>query len=329
MKAMVHDRYGSPEVLELRDIPVPHPGEGEVLVEVGAAGVDRGTHHLMTGLPYLLRLFGYGLTAPRQRTPGRDFAGRVIKLGPGVSDFAVDDQVFGICAGAFAEYAVCSTKLIARKPASLSFVEAAALPTSAVTALLALRDAGKLRANQRVLILGSAGGVGSFTVQIAKLMRARPTGVCSSRGLELSRSLGADRVIDYTENDLSAERDYDLVIDIGGDRSLSRLRRLLTPQGTLVIVGSEKGGRLTGGVGRSFRAALLSPWVKHKLVALMFTENAESLRSVAELVDAGELSPVIERSYPLREAAEAIRQIGRGGTLGKLVVTVAPSDRPA
>lgn len=323
MKAIHQERYGSPDVLRLIDQPVPQPQENQVLVRVVAAGVDRGTYHLLTGQPYLLRLFGYGLRAPKTQTPGRDFAGTVAAVGAAVKKFSVGDEVFGICNGAYAEYAISSERSLALKPASLSFQQAAALPASSVTALRAIREVAKLRADQRVLVIGASGGVGSFAVQLADSIGARVTGVCSARGLELVLSLGAERAINYAQDDLSGEKDFDVVLDIAGGRSLSALRSKLTRRGILVLVGTEKGGRWTGGVGRSLRASLLSPWVSQQLKALISFEDAESLQAVSELVSTGALTPVIENTFPLGEAALAIRHVGEGRTLGKVVIAVS------
>lgn len=323
MKAIRQERYGSPEMLQLVDQRAPQAKENQLLVAVAAAGVDRGTYHLLTGRPYLLRLFGYGIRAPKNQTPGRDFAGTVVAVGTAVKKFSVGDEVFGVCDGAYAEYATSSERSLALKPASLSFQQAAALPASGVTALRAIREVAKLRAGQRVLVIGASGGVGSFAVQLAHSIGARVTGVCSARGLELVRSLGAERVIDYTQDDLSGEKDFDAVLDIAGGRSLSALRGMLTRRGILVVVGTEEGGRWTGGVGRSLRASLLSPWVSQQLKALVSFEDAKSLQEVNELVSGGALTPVIERSYPLAETALAIRHVGEGHTLGKVVVALS------
>ena len=241
--------------------------DDEVLVRVHAAGLDRGTWHLMAGQPYLIRLMGYGLRAPKNRVPGLDVAGTVVAIGADVTRFAVGDEVFGVSRGSFAEYACAREDKLARKPANLTFDQAAVVAISGLTALQGLCDVGRLEAGQRVLIIGASGGVGTFAVQIAKAFGAEVTGVCSTAKLDLVRSLGADHVIDYTQDDFSdAPERYDLILDIGGNSSLSRLRRALTPSGTLVIVGGENGGRWTGGFGRQLRAVALSPFVRQRLV---------------------------------------------------------------
>ncbi|CCQ47727.1 alcohol dehydrogenase GroES-like domain protein [Pseudarthrobacter siccitolerans] len=259
MKAIVQDVYGSADVLELRDIARPGPRDGEVLIRVRAAGVDQGVWHLMAGLPYLIRLFGYGLKKPKVPVRGREVAGVVEAVGGGVTRFAPGDEVFGTCEGSFAEYACAEEDKAARKPGGLSFEEAAAAPISGVTALQAVRDAGQVTVGQKVLVLGAGGGVGSFAVQLAKAFGADVTGVCSTGKVELVRSLGADAVIDYTTTDIAgAGKLYDVILDTAGNRPLSLLRRLLVPKGTLVIIGGENGGKLTGGFQRSLGAPLAS-----------------------------------------------------------------------
>src|SRR4051794_3471488 len=245
MKAIVQDAYGEAEVLRLEDVDVPQPGPGEVLVAVRAAGVDRGAWHVMTGLPYLGRL-GFGLRRPRNRVRGLDVAGTVEAVGADVTRFGKGDEVFGTCRGAYAEYATARADHLALKPAHLTFEQAAALPTSGATALHALRHPG-----DRVLVIGAGGGVGSFAVQLAKARGAHVTGVCSTAKVDLVRRLGADEVIDYTRDPLTGQ--YDLILDIAGNRTLSTLRALLTPHGTLVIVGGENGGNFSGGMNRQFR----------------------------------------------------------------------------
>ncbi|MGW1885557.1 NAD(P)-dependent alcohol dehydrogenase [Streptomyces sp. NPDC001970] len=323
MKAIVHDTYGSIDVLELRDIEKPSPGEGDVLVRVRAAGVDAGVWHLMTGLPYLLRLVGYGLRAPKVRVRGREVAGRVEAVGAGVTRFRPGDEVFGFCEGSFAEYASAPEDRFVPKPANLTLEQAAAVPISAVTALQALRDAGQVRAGQKVLVIGAAGGVGTFAVQLAKAFGAHVTGVCSTTKTGLVRSIGADDVIDYTREDpTDGTRHYDLVVDTAGNRPLSRLRRALTPRGTLVIVGSEGGGRWFGGTDRVLRALMLSPFVRHRLRGLVSVERQEDLRTLRELVEAGKVAPVIGATYSLDEVPQAIRRLQEGNARGKVVITV-------
>jgi NADPH:quinone reductase-like Zn-dependent oxidoreductase len=323
MNAIVQDIYGSSDVLELRDIDRPVAGDGDVLVRVHAAGVDRGVWHLMTGLPYLVRILGYGLRTPKTRVRGTDVAGRVESVGKDVTQFQPGDQVFGICDGSFAEYACAREDKFVRKPANLTFEQAAAVPTSALTALQGLRDAGKLEPGQKVLIIGASGGVGTFAVQIAKALGAEVTGVCSTTKTDLVRSIGADRAIDYTREDFGdGRRHYDVILDIAGNRSLSHLRRALTPQGTLVIVGGEGGGRWLGGMDRQLRALMLSPFVRQTLRSLFSMPRKEDLQFVKELVDAGKVTPVIDRTYPLREVPEAIRYLTAGHARGKVVITM-------
>ena len=321
MKAIVQDRYGSAETLEYRDIEEPGVGPGEVLVRVHAAGVDRGVWHLMAGLPYLVRIMGFGFRKPKQRVPGMDVAGRVEGVGAGVTRFRKGDEVFGEITGAYAEYASAPAEKLERKPGPLTFEQAAGLAISGRAALQAVRDQGKVQAGQEVLVIGASGGVGSFAVQIAKAFGARVTGVCSTSKVELVRSLGADHVIDYSRERIDdGKRRYDVILDIAGNRPLRRLRRALKAAGTLVIVGGERGGRWLGGMHRSIGAALLSPWVPQTL-KMQITENrAEDLGVLTELVEAGKVTPVIDRSFPLRDAAEAVRYLVAGKARGKVVV---------
>jgi NADPH:quinone reductase-like Zn-dependent oxidoreductase len=281
MKAMVQDVYGSADVLELRDVARPEPGDGEVLIRVRAAGVDQGVWHLMTGLPYLVRLFGYGLKKPKVPIRGREVAGVVEAVGPGVTRFSPGDDVFGTCEGSFAEYVCAKEDKVARKPARLSFEEAAASPISGVTALQAVRDAGQVTVGQKVLILGAGGGVGSFAVQLAKAFGAEVTGVCSTGKVELVHSLGADAVVDYTKTYIAdAGKAYDLILDAAGNRPLSFLRRLLVPKGTLMIIGGEGGGKLTGGFERSLVAPLVSLFSGRKFKGLVAKETHLDLEAL-------------------------------------------------
>jgi NADPH:quinone reductase-like Zn-dependent oxidoreductase len=323
MKAIVQDKYGSVDVLELRDVDVPAPKADEVLVRVHAAGVDPGVWHLMTGQPYLVRAMGFGLRAPKTRVRGRGLAGRVEVVGSNVSGFKSGDDVYGTCEGSFAEYACARADRLARKPANLSFEQAAAVPISAATALQALRDKGQVRPGQRVAIVGAAGGVGSFAVQLAKVFGAHVTAVCGPTKADLVRSIGADDVIDYTREDFAdGSRRYDLVVDTAGNRSLSHLRHALTPGGTLVIVGGEGGGPWLGIVGRIFGAMFVAPFVKQKLRALSATERPEDLEYLTTLIEAGTVTPVVDRTYPLREASDAIRYLEKGHARGKVVISV-------
>lgn len=323
MRAMAQHRYGGPDVLQLEQRPLPTVSDDEVLVRVRAAGVDRGVWHLMAGLPYLMRVVGFGLRAPKNQVPGMDLAGTVAAVGRNVTRFHVGDEVFGVGKGSFAEYAAAPEAKLAHKPANLSFEQAAALAISGMTALQGLRDVAKLQAGETVLILGASGGVGSYAVQIAKALGAEVTGVASTSKLEVVRSLGVDHVIDYTREDITdSGTRYDVILDIGGNRSLSKLRRALKPRGRLVIVGGENGGRLFGGLDRLLRAMLLSPFVSQTLLSFISGERQEDLQTLKEMAEAGKLTPVIDRAFPLAEAAEAVRYLEQGRARGKLVISV-------
>jgi NADPH:quinone reductase-like Zn-dependent oxidoreductase len=324
MKAIAQDAYGSADVLELRDVDRPVVGDDDVLLRVHAAGVDPGVWHLMTGMPYLVRLMGFGLRRPRVPIRGRDVAGRVEAVGKNVTRFHPGDEVFGTCDGSFAEFVCARPDRLAPRPANLTAEQAAAIPISGMTALQALRDAGKVQPRQEVLIIGAAGGVGTFAVQLAKAFGAAVTGVCSTAKLELVRSIGADEVIDYTRQDFAdGAQSYDLIVDTAGNRPLSQLRRALSPAGTLVIVGGEGGGRWVGGFDRQvLRAPVLSLFVSQTLRPLMAKEGSADLRLLTELIEAGKLTPVVDRTYSLSEAPEAIRYVSRGLARGKVVVRV-------
>ncbi len=301
----------------------PVAGTGQVLLEVHAAGVDRGTWHLMTGLPYIMRVMGFGLTRPKDPVPGADVAGRVVAVGPGVERFKVGDEVFGIAQGSYAEYAVAEADKLAHKPTTISFEQAAVASVSGITALQALTEVGKLESGQHVLVIGASGGVGSYAVQIAKALGARVTGVSSARKADLVRSLGADAVIDYAAGDyLDGSTRYDLVIDIGGRNPLRRLRRALTPRGTLVIVGGEGGDRLTGGFGRQLRAALLSPFVSQRMAMFISTEHYRYIETLAGFIERGEVTPAVGQRYRLDEAPAAIADLAAGRAEGKSVIVV-------
>jgi NADPH:quinone reductase-like Zn-dependent oxidoreductase len=323
MKAIVRYKYGSPDVLELRDIDKPEIEDDEVLVYVHAAGVDRGVWHLMTGLPYPIRLAGYGLRAPTNPVIGSDLAGVVEAVGKNVSRFEPGDEVFGIGTGTFAEYVCAREDKLAPKPANLTFEQAAVVAISGLTALQGLRDHGRIEPGQEVLIIGASGGVGTYAVQIAKALGAEVTGVCSTNKVEMVRSIGADHVIDYTREDF-AEGDqlYDLILDIGGNSSLARLRHALTARGTLVIIGGEGGGRWLGGTDRQLRALVLSPFVSQKLGTFISKENHEDMIVLKELIESGKVTPVINRTYPLAEVPGAIRYLEEGHAQGKVVITV-------
>jgi NADPH:quinone reductase-like Zn-dependent oxidoreductase len=324
MTAVVQTQYGSaPEdVLRLGRADRPTAGDGEVLVRVRAASVDRGTWHLMAGLPYPARL-AFGLRRPAFLNPGRNLAGVVEAVGAGVTGFRPGDEVFGLASanGTFAEYAVARAAKLAPKPVNLTFEQAAAVPVSAGTALQAVRDHGMVRAGERVLVIGASGGVGSFAVQIAKGFGAEVTGVASAVKLDVVRSLGADHVLDRTR-DLGTDGGYDVIIDIAGRRPLAQLRRALGPRGRLVIVGGETGGRLLDGLGRQFRAALLSPFVGQTLGFFLNPERAADLVSLTELIEAGSVTPLVDRVYPLAETAAAVRHLIDGRATGKVVVSV-------
>ena len=323
MKAVVQYTYGSADVLEFRDIDTPGIARDEVLIRVRAAGVSRGVWHIMTGLPYPIRLAGYGLRAPRTAVPGGDLAGVVGAVGQDVTRFQPGDEVFGIGTGAFAEYARAPESKLALKPANLSFEQAAVVGVSGLTALQGLRDRGRVGPGQKVLIIGASGGVGSFAVQLAKAFGAEVTGVCSTTKTELVRSIGADYVIDYTREDFAdGAQHYDMILDIGGNASLSRLRRALTPQGTLVIAGGEKDGRWLGGSDRQLRALLLSPFVSQRLTTFVCSENNKDLIVLAELIEAGKITPVIDRTYPLTEVPQAIYYLEQGRARGKVAISV-------
>ena len=323
MKAMTQDRYGSADVLVLDDVAMPVVGDDEVLIRVHAAGVGPDVWHLMTGLPYFVRLMGLGMRKPKTRVLGWDVAGSVEAVGKDVTDFQPGDEVFGTCRGSFAEYACARPENLALKPANLSFEQAAAVPVSGCTALHGLRDEGEIQAGQTAVIIGASGGVGTFAVQLANVFGAHVTGVCSTTKVDLVRSLGADHVIDYTREELAdGGQRYDLILDTAGRRSLSYLRRALTPKGTLVIVGGEGGGKLTGGFERQLRAALLSPFVGQRLRAVMSTERREDLRYLKDVIEAGEVTPVISKTYPLAEAAKALSDADEGHGRGKTVITV-------
>ena len=321
MRAVVQDRYGNSEVLRLAHVSRPGIADHEVLVRVRAAGLDRGTEHLMTGKPYVMRL-GSGLRRPKNPVSGRDVAGTVAAVGASVTRFVVGDEVYGIAPGSFAEYAVAREDKLARKPANVSFAQAAVVPISAGTALQALRDAGKVEPGQDVLVLGASGGVGSYAVQLAKAFGAHVTGVCSTAKLDLVTSLGADRVIDYTRQDFAdGTHRYDLILDIAGRPSLRRLRHALEPRGTVVFVGGEDGGNLTG-MGRQLRGALVSPFIRQRLALFLAKERAADFERLTDLIEAGTVIASLDRTYPLEAAPDAMRLLEQGQVRGKVAITV-------
>jgi NADPH:quinone reductase-like Zn-dependent oxidoreductase len=321
MQAILHSRYGPPDALELKDIDQPVVTDDQVLVRVHAAAVGKGDWLTVQGLPYVARL-RYGLPNPKHPVPGFDVAGRIEAVGPNVTQLQPGDAVFGWCEGSFAEYASVPEGQLALKPANLSFEQAAAVPISGFAALQALRDTGRVQPGQQVVIIGASGGVGSFAVQIAKAFGAEVTGVCSTKSVDMVRSIGADHVIDYTQQDFTRTgQRYDLILEMAGNRSLSDLRRALTPKGTLVLVGGS-GGRWFMGTGRTLRAVLVSPLVGQRLRSFFSKPKGADLVVLKELLEAGKLTPVIDRTFPLRETAEAIRYVGERSTQGKTVITV-------
>ncbi|WP_066287423.1 NAD(P)-dependent alcohol dehydrogenase [Arthrobacter sp. B6] len=323
MKAIVQDVYGSADVLQIKDIPKPAPAIGEVLIRVRAAGVDQGVWHLMTGLPYLVRLFGFGLMKPKVPVRGREVAGVVEAVGAAVTRFQPGDEVFGTCEGSFAEFVCAKEGLVARKPANLTFEEAAAAPISAVTALQAVRDAGQVVPGQKVLVIGAGGGVGSFAVQLARAFGAEVTGVCSASKVDLVRSLGADHVIDYTRDDFSRTGLlYDVILDTAGNRPLAISRKALTPHGTLVIVGGEGGGKLTGGFERSLGATFVSLFSGQKFKGLVSTENYRDLEALTSFLENGLVKPAVDKVFPLADAPAAVAFLHEGRVRGKVVVSI-------
>lgn len=324
MQAIVQAGYGTADVFRHRQGPVPEIATDEVLVAVHAAGLDRGTWHLMTGRPYLLRVIGFGFRRPKNAVPGIDVAGTVAAVGAGVTRFAPGDEVYGMSRGSFADYAAAPEGKLAPKPANLSFEQAAVVPISAGTALQALTDAGQVRSGQQVLVIGASGGVGSYAVQLAKAFGAEVTGVCSTGKIDRLRALGVDHVLDYTRDDFTdGTTKYDLVLDIGGNLPLRRLRRALTPEGTLVVVGGEEGGRVTGGFGRSLCAPLLSRFVPQRLTMLASKERASDLHRLTEIIEAGSVVPHIDRTFPLEQVPAAMRHLESGEVFGKVAITVS------
>ncbi|HET7235614.1 MAG TPA: NAD(P)-dependent alcohol dehydrogenase [Actinomycetota bacterium] len=320
MKAIVQDRFGSADVLELRDVEEPGVGPDEVRVQVRAAGAGPDVWHLMTGQPYFARLMP-GFRKIWGHPRGRDVAGIVDAVGANVDGIVPGDEVMGIAEGSFAELAVGTAELMVRKPTRLSFEEAAAAPISGLTALQAIRDVAQVQPGQRVLVIGAGGGVGTLTVQVAKAFGAHVTAVASTSKLELVRSLGADEVMDYTRQELAGR--WDAIVDTAGRRPLRVLRRLLSPTGALAIVGGDGGGRWTGGFFRQvLRAPLLSAVTRQRLRPVVSKESGEDLRALAELIERGDVTPVVDRTFDLVEAADAIRYLEQGHPAGKVVVTV-------
>ena len=322
MRAIVQDRYGSADVLRLARIARPEVADNEVLLRAHAAGLDRGAWHLMTGRPYLVRL-AVGVRRPRNPVLGLDVAGTVVAVGSAVTRFSAGDEVFGFGKGSFAEYAVAREDKLARKPVNASFEQAAVVPVSAATALQALGDVGRVEPGQTVLIIGASGGVGTYAVQLAKAFGAEVTGVSSTAKLDLVRSLGADHVIDYTRDDFAnGTHRYDLILDIAGNPALSRLRRALTPTGTAVIVGGEEGGSWTGGIDRQLRALALSPFVRQRLTMFIAKQRSSDLERLTDLIEAGKVTPSVDRTYSLDRVPEAMRYLEAGKARGKVAITI-------
>ncbi len=320
MKAITQDRYGSADVLQLQDVEKPELAEGDVLVRVQAASIHIGDWVLMTGEPYVMRL-GTGLSKPKQRVPGTDVAGTVEAVGAKVHSLRPGDEVFGWGSGAFAEYASGPEDHFVKKPANLTFEQAAAVGVSATTALQLLRDDAKVGPGQKILINGASGGVGTFAVQIAKALGAEVSAVCSTKNVELVRSIGADYVIDYTHEDFRTGRErYDVILDNVGDRSMSDTRRALTPNGMLI---SNGGGHASGKLGRVIRGAVASMFVRQQARPSLKTQNRADLIALMELVDARKVTPVIGGTYQLAETAKAISHVAAGHARGTLVIAVA------
>lgn len=322
MRAAVQHRYGPPSVLASSEVGIPSPGRGDVLVQVGAAAVHPGDYFVMTGEPYVVRLV-FGLRRPRHGIPGRDLAGVVAAVGKDVTALRPGDEVFGwSTAGTLAEYACVPADNLVPVPANVSVVHAAAVATSALTALQALRKIANVQPGQTVLVTGASGGVGSFAVQIAKALGAEVTGVCSTRNVELVRSLGADHVVDYTETDFTrAEQRYDVILDNVEAQPLAAVRRALTPTGTL-IPNSGHGGRWIGPIGRIITARVRSGFTRQHLKPFTSVEERQDLLTLADLLATGQVTPVIDRTYPLDDAADALRHVAAGHTRGKVVITV-------
>ncbi len=325
MKAIVYTKYGAPDVLGLQEVAKPTPNDNEVLIKVQAASVNAAEWHIVRGKPLLMRLMGFGLLKPKHTIPGADIAGRVEAVGQNVKQFQPADEVFGDLTGSgwggFAEYVCARENALALKPANISFEQAAAVPLAAVTALQGLRDKGKLQPGQKVLINGASGGVGTFAVQLAKSLGAEVTAVCSPRNIDMARSIGADHVIDYTQEDFTRNgQRYDLILAANGDRSISDYKRTLNPGGIYVMIG--------GAGSQMFQAIVLGPWISKtgskKMGSLIAKPNNKDLVFMKELLEAGTVVPVIDRCYPLSEVPEALRYLESGHAQGKVVITIEP-----
>lgn len=323
MRAVVQDRYGSADTLTMATIQRPEIAPDEVLIEVAAAGLDRGVWHLLTGKPYLVRLAGYGIVKPKTPVPGSDVSGQVVAIGEDVERFQVGDEIFGIANGAYAEYAAAKEEKLAHKPTGLSFEQASVAAISGITALEALTDVGNVQPGQSVLVIGASGGVGTYAVQIARALGADVTGVASGAKADLVRSLGAKEVIDYeTTNYLDGTTKYDLIVDVGGLNPIRRLRRALKRKGTLVIVGGEGGGRLTGGIGRQLRALMLSPFVAQRLTMFISKGHRSHIERLGALIDSGNVVPAVGERFGLADTANAVRRLEAGHVAGKAVILV-------
>ncbi len=322
MKAIVYHNYGSPDVLRCEEIGKPTAGENEVLIKVRAASVNPFDWHLMRGKPYIARIL-FGLRKPRNTRLGVDVAGQVEAVGRNVTQFKPGDEVFGACRGAFAEYACASESALVAKPNNVMSEQAASVPVAAFTALQGLRDKGRIRPGQKVLINGAAGGVGTFAVQIAKSFGADVTGVCSTRNVDMVRSIGADHVIDYTQEDFTTSgQRYDLIFDCIGNHSLSACRRVLNPKGIYIMVGVPSGRSMIGFLARLVAALVVSLFASRKMVMVQARRSKEDLTAMRELIEAGKVTPVIDRSYPLSEVPAAMRYLGEGHARGKVVITL-------
>ena len=324
MKAVVQDRFGPPHTLQLQSVDRPEIGSGEVLLKVHAAAVNPYDWHMVRGDPRVARLMGgVGLTKPKARIAGVDVAGRILDVGADVHGLRPGDEIFGFARGAFAEYAIADAALVIPKPAGLSFEQAAAIPMAAVTALHAIRDRGHVQPGQRVLVNGAAGGVGTFAVQIAAALGAEVTGVCSARNTDMVRNIGATHVIDYGSEDFTdGTQQYDVILDNVGNRSLRDLRRAATPTGIVIVNGGGSPGHIIGAVGSILRAAIVNLFVHQQLTMVPTSWSRDDLLAVTEMVDTGTLRPVIDRTYPLADAAAGLQHVEAGHARGKVVITV-------
>ncbi|MCB0991248.1 MAG: NAD(P)-dependent alcohol dehydrogenase [Acidimicrobiales bacterium] len=328
MTAVTQRRYGSSDVFNIETIPMPEIGDQQVLIEVHAAGVDRGVWHLMTGLPYLVRLAGYGLTKPKNPVPGMDVSGRVVATGDSVTRVAVGDEVFGIASGAYAQYVAADEAKLSHKPENVSFESAAVAAISGITALQALTEVAGVEAGQSVLVIGASGGVGSYAVQIARALGADVTGVASAAKADVVRDLGAEFIAydggEAGSSYLDGSRRFDVIVDAGGRNPTRRLRRALAPRGTLVFVGGEDGNRFTGGVGRQMRAAAMSPFIKQRLAMFISQESHRWIDRLADLMSSAAVVPVLDRTYALDETPRAVDDLASGRLKGKAAIVVRP-----